>query len=263
MKKALRPLFDVACYIIVFLVVQTLCILLLKVILRRQDIDADTMIWGSVASSAITVLLFVFFKWARLSANYLRTRPWTVLFWVTTLTLGTILPSEWLLEQLNFEMPEEYEIIFTQIISKPYGYLAIGLLVPLAEEIVFRGAILRVLLEWMGDRMHWVAIVVSALLFGVMHGNLPQFTHGFLLGLLLGWMYYRTRSIIPGLALHWVNNTVAYVCSNLMPGFTDNNLLELCGDDQRKVAMYLLFSLCMFLPSLFQLAKRMKQANNE
>ena len=195
------------------------------------------------------------------SRTYLRSRPWGVLFWVFVLTFGTVIPSEWLLEQLDMEMPESVQHMFEQIMSTPVGYVAIGLLAPLAEEMVFRGAILRVLLKVFDRRWHWLPIVISAVLFGAVHGNMAQFLHAMLLGLLLGWLYYRTDSIVPGVVLHWVNNSIAYVIFNLLPQATEGKLIDLFAGNQRAVWMALGFSLCILLPSLFQLNERMKRHN--
>ena len=154
---------------------------------------------------------------------------------------------------------KQLENLFSGIMKEPLGYVAIGILAPLAEEIVFRGAILRRLLSILGDKKHWVAILISALLFGAVHANLAQFVHAALLGLLLGWMYYRTDSIVPGVVLHWVNNTVAYIAANLMPGTQDATLSQLAGGQTMRIVLYLVFSLCIFLPALYQLNIRLKK----
>ena len=73
-------------------------------------------------------------------------------------------------------------------------------------------------------------------------------------------MYWRTGSIVPGIVFHWVNNTIAYVVSRLMPGLTDADLIDLCGGDLRRELLYVAFSLCIFLPALFQLHHRMKRS---
>jgi membrane protease YdiL (CAAX protease family) len=87
--------------------------------------------------------------------------------------------------------------------------------------------------------------------------NPAQMPHAFLIGLLLGWMYYRTDSIVPGVVYHWVNNTAAYIMYNLYPN-PDLTLLDLFGS-QRAVMMALGFSFCIFLPALFQLNLRLKK----
>ena len=84
--------------------------------------------------------------------------------------------------------------------------------------------------------------------------------HAFLIGLLLGWMYYRTDSIVPGIAFHWVNNSLAYVLYNLYPD-PQLKLIDLFGS-QRTVAAAVLFSLFMLLPALYQLNLRLKKARD-
>ena len=213
------------------------------------------MLLISAVSSVLTILLFMFARWSPFSRDFLRTRPWALLFWVAILACGTIIPSQWLLEQLGLEAPIETQQLFEQIMRQPAGYFVVGILVPVAEEMVFRGAILRTLLSIFNRRYHWLPIILSALLFGVVHGNMAQFVHATLLGLLLGWLYYRTDSIVPGLVLHWMNNTIAYVLTTLLPQSADSTLVELFGSHQR-VWLALACSLCIFLPALYQIVVR-------
>ena len=153
------------------------------------------------------------------------------------------------------ELPNLAEQQFDMILKDRWGYVVVGLLAPLVEELVFRGAVLKVLLQW--KQNPWVGIGISALLFALIHMNPAQMIHAFLIGLLLGWLYWRTDSIIPGVVYHWVNNTVAYVLYNLYPN-PDLTLLDLFGS-QRTVLLALLFSLCIFLPALYQLNLRLKK----
>ena len=53
------------------------------------------------------------------------------------------------------------------------------------------------------------SIVLSSLIFGVVHGNWVQAPFAFVTGLALGWMYYRTGSLLPGILMHFVNNSAA------------------------------------------------------
>ncbi len=218
-------------------------------------LDATGTILLMALFSIVTLALFLLLKWAEVSPNWIRTRPWTVLFWCTLAAFGVIIPSTWLQEQLP-ELPNIVEEEFDMILSNRYGYIVVGLLAPLAEEVVFRGAVLRTLLRW--NRGPWVAIVISALLFSAAHLNPAQLPHTFLVGLLLGWLYYRTDSIIPGMVYHWVNNSIAYVLYNLYPD-PDMKLIDLFQGSERSMLMALSFSLCILLPSLYQLHLRMKK----
>lgn len=83
--------------------------------------------------------------------------------------------------------------------------LALCFLPAIGEELLFRGA-LQGLMRPCGSL---AAIVAPALLFALLHLNLPQFIPAFLSGLFLGWLTERTGSIIPGMLLHLLNNALA------------------------------------------------------
>ena len=219
--------------------------------------SAKALTLSSVVSSVIIIALFVWLKWAPISRNYIQQKPWDVLVWTILAGMGAILPLQWLYEQMNITMSDDVKHLFESIMGSRWGYLALGILAPVAEELVFRGAILRSLMAYFNYRLPWIPIVVSALLFGVVHGNVAQFANAFVMGLLLGWLYCRTHSIVLGVALHWVNNTVAYAMYKLMPEMNDGQLIDLFHGDNKLMYMGLFCSLLVLLPSLFQLNKRM------
>lgn len=255
-KEILNTVWSVAGFLVAFLVIQFLALLIIG-----EEPSALALVISTAASSIVTIALFAFCKWSPFSRTYLQSRPWAALIWIVLLACGTIIPSMWLLELLGAEMPEQTQQLFEQLMSRPEGYIAVGILAPVAEEMVFRGAILRTLLTAMNRHYHWVAIMISALLFGAMHGNIAQFVHATLLGLLLGWMYYRTDSIVPGIVLHWVNNTAVFVLYKLLPQSIDCKLVDLFGGNERMVWAALGFSLCILLPSLFQVTLRLRKSS--
>lgn len=274
--RHIRTILEVLLYVMVFLTIQLFVTYLVGGIqlyiddVSLHDIaaraangtmmpDATGMIIISVVSSVLTLLLFLLLHWTPATRDYLLTRPWTAMAWVVILALGTIIPSTWLSEQIPYDMPAEMEALLADMMRNRWGYLAIGILAPLAEEAVFRGAVLRVLLRLFDKKWHWIAITISAILFGLVHGNVQQFVHATLIGLILGWMYYRTDSILPGVLFHWVNNSAAYVISNLIPNAEQARLIDIFGGEQRSVWLALLFSLCLMLPALFQLFLRLKK----
>lgn len=223
----------------------------------NADLTAAMLITSTVVVSVLTIGVFLWARWTEVSPQWLRTRPWMTLSWSCVAALGAIVPSMWLQEQMP-ELPNFVENEFDMVLASRWGYLAIGLLAPLAEEIVFRGAILRALLS--SPRLSAAgAVVLSAVLFALIHFNPAQLPHAFVIGLLLGWMYYRTGSILPGIAYHWANNSVAYVLYNLYPN-PDMKLIDLFQGSQQHVLMALCFSLLILLPALYQLHLWMKRA---
>ncbi len=78
-----------------------------------------------------------------------------------------------------------------------------GIVGPIVEELIYRGFVMRAL-EKHGRVL---AIVVSSLLFGIMHANLPQAIFAFFVGLVLGYVAMR-YSIVWSIVLHIINNLV-------------------------------------------------------
>ena len=268
-----RGLTDVVLYLIIFIVVQIIMMYAgagiwagikgegYQATLLAANTGGNAILTAlvSVFSSVITLIIFLKTKWTPLTRGYLLSKPWGTLLWVALFSLGTIIPLSFLYEQLGIEMDENTQQIFTSLMKEPWGYVAIGILAPLAEEVVFRGAILRTLLGIMSKKNHWVAIMISAAIFGVVHANLAQFVNALLMGLLLGWMYYRTGSLVPGILLHWVNNTMAYVLANIMPQ-SDGKLIDLFHGDEKTMYYAVGFSLCIMIPSFIQMIIRLKKA---
>lgn len=274
MSKTTKGILDVVLYLIVFIVVQFVVTIVggaAWAAAYKQDFsevsnalgrgeNAPLLAMTSIFSNVITFMVFLRAKWTPVSRVYLASKPWFSLFWVVMFTLGIVLPLEFIYEQLGVELDSQQEQVLASLLKEPWGYVAVGIFAPLVEEVVFRGAILRTLLGMMDRKRHWIAILVSACMFGVAHGNLAQFLNATLMGLVLGWMYYRTGSVIPGILLHWVNNSLAYVLVNLLPQHSDQ-LIDLFGGNEQTVYLAVLFSLCIAVPSLLQLTMRLKRVS--
>ena len=78
-----------------------------------------------------------------------------------------------------------------------------GILVPVLEEAYFRGCLLPALKDRWGTR---VAVVGSALAFGILHLNVMLLPVYFLLGILTGLLYERTGNLLAPVAFHSLNN---------------------------------------------------------
>lgn len=254
MKKALS-------YLLIFIGLQlvggAIMTTLWNVIAGSSDQTAAKLITTTGVIGVVTIVIFLWTRYAELSPKWLRTRPWAVLAWSVVASMGALIPSIWIQEQMP-ELPNFAEQEFGTIMATPWGYLVIGLLAPLSEEIVMRGAILKELLkpEKLGV---WPAITISALMFALIHMNPAQMPHAFLIGLLLGWMYWRTGSILPGVAYHWANNSIAFVMFAFYPD-PDMKLVDMFKGSELHVYMALGFSLLILLPALFQLHLWMRRA---
>lgn len=265
-----KPIISAFVYALVFLAIQGVAGVLVHLIWQQvtgsTDITVIELVVSMVVFSVMVIAVFLGARWAEVSPHWMATKQWLVLVWAVIAALGMIIPMTWLQENIP-ELPNWIEDQQEMLLGNYWGYLAIGLLAPLAEEIVFRGAILRSLLGWnkangqqpIANSQAFPAIIVSALLFALVHMNPAQMPYAFIAGLLLGWMYWRTGSILPGMAYHWANNSVAYILYHAYPD-QDMKLIDLFKGSELHVYLAVFFSLLILLPALYQLHLWMKRA---
>lgn len=134
--------------------------------------------------------------------------------------------SNYLNELLGVSMSPQLQQAFEMLMQHPLGIISTVIMAPVVEELLFRGAIEGHLLRiW---KKPAYAIIVSSLLFGLVHGNLVQAPFAFLLGLALGWIYYHTGSLLPSILMHFINNLTATLTYHLS-GDPDTTLTETFG----------------------------------
>lgn len=246
-------------YALLFLAIQAIAGLGVHPIWQQVTGETDITVAELIVTMAVfcvlTIIIFLSARWSQVSPNWLRTRQWSVLIWAAVAALGLVIPMTWLQENMP-ELPNLIEDQQEMLLNNYWGYLVIGILAPLTEEIVFRGAVLRSLLNNVRPD---VAILLSAFLFALIHMNPAQMPYAFIAGILLGWMYWRTGSILPGMAYHWANNSVAYILFRLYPD-TDMKLIDLFKGSELHVCLAVFFSLLICIPALYQLHCWMKRA---
>jgi len=133
----------------------------------------------------------------------------------------------------NIEIDEALVEAFEELFTWPlYAIFSVVIIAPFYEELVFRKFILGGLLKKTSATN---AILISAFFFALIHMNWLQGINAFILGIIVGWIYYKTRSI--GLAMfgHFVNNfyavTLGIVQEELLstPVIWANTLLCIIG----------------------------------
>lgn len=87
--------------------------------------------------------------------------------------------------------------------------LAVALVAPLVEEVIFRGLILHFTVR--GVRRFWLANLIQAACFGIMHMNLVQGIYAFALGLLLGWVWQKHHRLRWCVLMHVGVNASSYL----------------------------------------------------
>lgn len=116
-----------------------------------------------------------------------------------------LFPAKWILNYTNAPMVTTNASLIIRILS-------MGIFAPLAEEIVFRGCIQKSLDESMP---RWAGIIITALIFAVMHGYEIQVIYAFIFGVLISWIYARYNSILPTIIFHVAFNMTSVLMPNI------------------------------------------------
>jgi len=106
-------------------------------------------------------------------------------------------------------VPEAMEEYFAESIQQrdAFTFLLMVVAAPIFEELIFRGIILEGFLRQFDP---WQAILGSSFLFGFAHLNPWQFVSGMALGAFIGWVYFRTRSLMACMIIHAAANLFGF-----------------------------------------------------
>ena len=167
----------------------------------------DAQAWGLFLSS-LSMLLFIhfagFFKLRKGLLHSIAPRPLlisTLLVFTSMFALNIFV--QW------FPLKDNLGGTFMGLSHNVVGIIGLAFFGPLLEEVLFRGAIQGVLMRYFGRPLP--AIILSALIFGIFHLNPVQIVYATLLGIVLGWIYYRTGSLMSVIVGHVLNNTFAVI----------------------------------------------------
>ncbi|WDV47310.1 type II CAAX endopeptidase family protein [Clostridiaceae bacterium M8S5] len=142
------------------------------------------------------------------------------------------------------------------------AFLIVAVSAGLCEEILFRGFIMRAY-EKLGKK---IAILLSAIVFGMFHFNIYNLLGPIVLGIIFGYMTYRTGSILTSMVAHMVNNafatTLSYIVlkySNITKNTEIKNSLNTNDPKQYIIAAVVMGGLSLLiLPLGIRLLKKLK-----
>lgn len=173
----------------------------------KQDKDMSSLILLVSYAAALLMAIWVgFVKFRKSEGVKLRLKFNRVPPVVLIVGVCIVLTMPVLTDPLNVLLPmsDTWKKIFADMFnSSVFSLTAAVIAAPILEEVFFRGIILNGLLKNYSPQ---TAIITSAAIFGCIHLNPWQTIPAFLAGLLIGWLYWKTNSIIPGMLLHFVNN---------------------------------------------------------
>ena len=117
----------------------------------------------------------------------------------------TLIDIEHLFPQQTEHLDKSVQRLFPGIAGLLFGCI----FCPILEEIGLRGILLGGLLKT--QCRPWLGILITSLVFALLHGMGVHFVSSFIFALIVGWLYWRTGSIIPCMIVHIVNNSLSFI----------------------------------------------------
>lgn len=240
--QVLLALLKVLCYLVLFLGSQVLVMMPVTIAAGIQSAAQG----GAMDAEEITALLYDNAVAFTLIANmltlcvilgfyFVRRKKFSQTLWLRPVPAPTLLvgaslaPGLYVLVRLALGLlPREWVSSYDQASSGlgsggAVGAVAIVIVAPVVEEVVFRGLIMTRLGQIMPG---WLAAVLSAAVFGACHGHPVWFCYTFLLGLLFALMDLHAGSILPSILGHIAFNSIDQVLI-LLEGAPDALLIVL------------------------------------
>lgn len=134
--------------------------------------------------------------------NYLIAIPLLALAGVLTNYICQITGTSPQQQEITKKVIEE-DSTFVLVFMVVFGSLA----APIVEELLFRGFLQTALYRYLG---RWKSIFVSSFFFAIVHLNIYVFLQIFLLGILLSYVFDKTKSLVSTIAIHSVHNTATF-----------------------------------------------------
>ena len=186
-----------------------------------KEFSNESMALGLFLSSL--AMLFFIHKTGlfRLRMSLFRSIAFKPLLQSTALVFTSMLALNILVQWLPLENVLENQ--FEGLTHTFLGALTISLLAPVLEEVMFRGAIQGYLTRKLGNP--WLAMAIAALVFGVYHMNPVQVVYASMFGFILGWMYYRTGSLMSVIVGHVLNNSIATLTMLMFGTATESEMM--------------------------------------
>ncbi len=168
------------------------CVLVLKgrsellLQLKNKPVPSEVMIWG----------LIILFSYPIIAA---------LAHW----NLSLPLPDWMKTSQSDSLALVEQTLTMEGLTELSLSIILVGLLAALGEELIFRGILQRTF-EFVWNNAH-LAIIVAAICFGAFHMQFERIFPLSFLGIILGYSYYYTRSLLVPVILHFLNNSIQVI----------------------------------------------------
>lgn len=237
----------------VFVVITVIAGLVFPLLVRSGSIsEGFSMFLSYTVQFGVTIIYALYIKRLRTGGQKLlrfgfgKVNP-AIILWGLVMLCATTLVIEPLLDLLPSEL---LDMLNQQMGKGGWMMLTAVAMAPLCEEILFRGILQDSLTRKFGP---WRGILIASAIFGVVHIVPQQVINAFFVGIVLGYIYYRTQSLIPVIIIHALNNAISYF-TWMIGGEKLTSTRQLIGND---TLYYIVYGIAwiVFLIAFFTIAR--------
>ena len=204
-ERGLSVLYPILVYLVIYEGVDFALSVLLTSFFPGREISP---LWPLVLAAAVTLIpiyrIYRLVPVPREEKLFDEKTPRQLLMAAAVVLVGVILnilAAKLPLEEISGGYREANAVLFQG--SLALMILSNVILIPVLEEVLYRGILCGQLSLWYGER---VGVILSALLFGLFHFNIVQFTYAVVMGVLLGILFYRSHRLYLSWLAHAVTN---------------------------------------------------------
>lgn len=207
-----------------FMIIATIWLVVVLSLWYLNGGPAISILSNNVMSEAVVLipaLAAVFYSGDRLSVVVPFHKIRIGSFFLVILYVITLFPLVTLVNALSMIFVENtVSAISDEVLAMPLWtmLLSIGIIGPLVEEVVFRGVILQ---SYQRTGRIVGSIILSSVLFGMMHMNFNQFAYGAVMGIMLALLVEATGSITASCIAHATFNSIEVVLMYASSGTLD------------------------------------------
>lgn len=179
-----------------------------------------------------------------------KANPFLVL-WGLVLTIVTSVAIEPI---LNIFPSEYLDNIKNSIGTGGWAIITSVVAAPILEEVLFRGILQESLTEKLGG---WRGVLAASAIFGIVHVIPQQMVNAFFVGIILGYIYIKTRSLLPVILIHAINNALAFIQIVI---FGDQGYVTTREAVNNDTIYWIIYGICcvVFVVALINLHRQLK-----
>ena len=211
LKKSISTLWRCLIIVLIYLSITALVQIGILFIKGANWLDENMLLTTGISSIfIILVFAMIYINKIKIQNTYTKSNATIMTYIICAIgAMGWCLIGSILTSISGISQNDETFQILNETVFKADNMIMIlssGILAPISEELVFRGCIFNII-----KRTHkeMIAMIVSAIIFGIIHMNITQGIYAAMLGIILAYAYIVTKTILIPIIMHMSANLIS------------------------------------------------------